>query len=112
MQSQFTDNAQTALAHAARCARSLKQGYIGTEHILVGLLKEPNGVAVKVLTDNGAEASKVLDLIRESIAFEKGVTLKEREGYSPRAVKVLEEACRQQNALDRNLPERSTFCWL
>lgn len=95
MQSQFTDNAQTALAQAARCARSLKQGYIGTEHILVGLLKEQNGVAAKVLADNGADVSKVLEMIRESIAFENGVVLKEREGYSPRAAKVLEEACRQ-----------------
>ena len=40
MQSQFTDKAQNALAQAGRCARGLKQGYIGTEHILVGLLKE------------------------------------------------------------------------
>ena len=37
MQSQFTDKAQNALAQAGRCARGLKQGYIGTEHILVGL---------------------------------------------------------------------------
>ena len=51
MQSQFTDKAQNALAQAGRCARGLKQGYIGTEHILVGLLKEDTGVAAKVLTD-------------------------------------------------------------
>ena len=55
MQSQFTDKAQNALAQAGRCARSLKQGYIGTEHILVGLLKEESGVAAKVLMDNGVE---------------------------------------------------------
>ena len=45
MQSQFTDRAREALNLAAKCARSLKQGYVGTEHILVGLLKEPGGVA-------------------------------------------------------------------
>lgn len=95
MQSQFTNNAQAALAQAARCARGLKQGYIGTEHILVGLLKEENGVAARVLTDNGVEVSKVMEMIRDLIAFEQGVALKEREGYSPRAVKVLEEAHRQ-----------------
>ena len=55
MQSQFTDKAQNALAQAGRCARGLKQGYIGTEHILVGLLKEDTGVAAKVLADNGVE---------------------------------------------------------
>lgn len=95
MQSQFTDNAQKALSQAARCARNLKQGYIGTEHILVGLMKEKNGVAAKVLADNGAEVSKVIEMIRDLIAFDKGVAVMEREGYSPRALQVLEEAHRQ-----------------
>ncbi|MCH5340697.1 MAG: ATP-dependent Clp protease ATP-binding subunit [Acetatifactor sp.] len=95
MQSQFTDRAQEALNLALRCARSLKQGYVGTEHILVGLLKEPGGVAHKVLTDNGVDVAQVQDMIQELIAFENGVSLREREGYSPRARKVLEEAHRQ-----------------
>ena len=95
MQSQFTDKAQEALSLASRCARSLKQGYVGTEHILVGLLKEQSGVAHKVLTDNGVEVSGVLDMIQELIAFDSGTPVKEREGYSPRARKILEEAHRQ-----------------
>ena len=95
MQSQFTDKAQNALAQAARCARSLKQGYIGTEHILVGLLKEDTGVAAKVLADNGVETGQVMDMIRDLIAFENGVAVKDREGYSPRAARILEEAHRQ-----------------
>lgn len=92
MQSQFTDKAQNALAQASRCARSLKQGYIGTEHILVGLLKEDTGVAAKVLADNGVETGQVMDMIRDLIAFENGVSVKDREGYSPRAARILEEA--------------------
>ena len=92
MQSQFTDKAQNALAQASRCARSLKQGYIGTEHILVGLLKEDTGVAAKVLADNGVETGQVMDMIRDLIAFENGVAVKDREGYSPRAARILEEA--------------------
>ncbi len=95
MQSRFTDKAQEALSYASRCARSLKQGYVGTEHILVGLLKEESGVAYKVLTDNGVELSGVLDMIQELIAFDNGTPVKEREGYSPRARKILEEAHRQ-----------------
>ncbi len=95
MQSRFTDNAQTALALAVKCAKSFKQGYVGTEHILVGLIREQNGVAAKVLLDNGVDVVKVMDMIQDLIAFEKGVTMKEREGYSPRANKVLEEAHRQ-----------------
>lgn len=95
MQSQFTGNAQEALKAAARCASTLKQGYVGSEHILVGLMKEQAGVAHKVLADNGVELSRVVDMIRESIAFDGGVGLREREGYSPRAQKILEEAHRQ-----------------
>lgn len=95
MQSQFTDKAQNALAQASRCARSLKQGYIGTEHILVGLLKEDTSVAAKVLADNGVETGQVMDMIRDLIAFENGVAVKDREGYSPRAARILEEAHHQ-----------------
>ena len=95
MQSQFTDNAQEALRAAARCASKLKQGYVGTEHILAGLLKEQAGVAHKTLSDNGVELEQVLNMIQESIAFGNGTALKEREGYSPRAQRILEEAHRQ-----------------
>ena len=95
MQSRFTDSAQVALTQAAKCARNMKQGYIGTEHILVGLLKSRDGVAAKVLAENGVDAVKVMELIQDLIAFEKGVSLKEKEGYSPRAEKVLEESGRQ-----------------
>ena len=95
MQSQFTEKAQEALHHAARYAGRLKQGYVGTEHILAGLLKEQEGVAHRVLADNGVELTQVLDMIQELIAFDGGVGLKEREGYSPRAKKILEEAHRQ-----------------
>ncbi len=95
MQSKFTDKAQEALNHASKYAGRLKQGYVGTEHILAGLLKEPEGVAHRVLTDNGVELQQVVDMIQELIAFDGGVGLKEREGYSPRAKRILEEAHRQ-----------------
>uniref|UniRef100_UPI0040563B6A ATP-dependent Clp protease ATP-binding subunit n=1 Tax=Acetatifactor sp. TaxID=1872090 RepID=UPI0040563B6A len=95
MQSRFTNSAQAALAQASKAAGSLKQGYIGSEHILIGLLKEKSGVAAKILADNGVDETKAMDMIRDLIAFESGVVMKEREGYSPRAEKVLEEASRQ-----------------
>lgn len=95
MQSNFTDRAQEALNYASGFANRLKQGYVGTEHILAGLLKEETGVAHRVLTDNGVELSQVLDMIQELIAFENGVSLRERDGYSPRARRIMEEAHRQ-----------------
>ena len=92
MQSQYTDKAKVALSCAEKCAKSLKQGYVGTEHILVGLLNEGTGVAAKVLTDNGVKSESVEQMIKELIAFDNGVVIKEKEGYSPRALKVLAEA--------------------
>ena len=88
----FTEKAKAALALAAKCAASLRQGYIGTEHILVGLLKEGTSVAAKVLAENGVEQEKLVDMITELIAFENGTPVKDREGYSPRAQRILEEA--------------------
>ena len=101
MQSEFTDKARTALACAQRCARQLKQGYVGTEHILAGLIKEQTGVAARVLEANGVTLDAVMDLIQNLIAFENGVAVKEREGYTPRARKVLEEAHRQAKRFDQ-----------
>ena len=92
MQSKFTDKAQAALKYASGFAGRLKQGYVGTEHILAGLLKEQEGVAYKVLSENGVELSRVLDMIRELIAFENGTGIMERGGYSPRARKIMDEA--------------------
>jgi len=95
MRPQFTDKAKMALALAERAARNLKQSYVGTEHILFGLLRENTGVAATVLMENGVEMQQLKELIKDLIAPESMVMLAERDGYSPRAEKVLEEAHRQ-----------------
>ncbi|MBP5198135.1 MAG: ATP-dependent Clp protease ATP-binding subunit [Lachnospiraceae bacterium] len=91
----FTENANDALAKAARVAKSLKQGYIGTEHILVGLMRATDSSAAKILEKNGVDEVKLVNMIRDVIAFENGVSIEEREGYTPRALKVLNEAHKQ-----------------
>ncbi len=91
----FTDKAKTALRLAEKTAARMQTGYVGTEHILVGLLKENTGVAAKVLMENGADEDKILEMIKELIVPESSVMLKEQEGYSPRAQSILEEAHRQ-----------------
>ena len=88
----FTKNAQAALTLAEKTAARLHTGYVGTEHILVGLLKEESGVAAKILEDNGADADKILEMIRDLIAPDGETAVKERGMYSPRARRVLEEA--------------------
>lgn len=88
----FTKNAENALSLAEKTAMKLHAGYVGTEHILVGLLKEKTGVAAKVLEDNGIEEDKVTEMIQDLITPEGTVTLKERGMFSPRANRVLTEA--------------------
>ena len=94
MQTSYTAKAKKAVDIAARMSKSLHHNYIGTEHILLGLLKEGTGVAAQVLGDNGVETEKVLELIEELIAPASAVILQEG-GYSPRAMRVLEGAGRE-----------------
>lgn len=91
-QGQFTDKARTALLLAKKIAKSLQQSYVGTEHILVGLLKENTGVAAKVLQENGANVKDMLDVIQDLLAPDTTLAVQDRDGYSPRAVRVLEES--------------------
>ncbi|MDE5907632.1 MAG: ATP-dependent Clp protease ATP-binding subunit [Lachnospiraceae bacterium] len=91
----FTDKAKAALSLAEKTASRMRAGYVGTEHILVGLLKEGTGVAFKVLKENGADENKIIEMIQELIMPETVVTTREREGASPRARAVLDEAHRQ-----------------
>ncbi len=90
MQNMYTAKAKKALDIANRMSKSLHHNYVGTEHILIGLLKEGTGVAAAVLTENGVELDKLLELIEELIAPSADTVLKEREGYSPRSSRVLE----------------------
>lgn len=91
---QFTKRAKGALAYAARTAKQMGQPYVGTEHILVGLIKEESGVAAQVLLDNGMDVQELIQVIRELIAPESNLLTKEKSGYSPRAAAVIEESHR------------------
>lgn len=95
MRVSYTAKAKKAIDIAVRLSKTLHHNYIGTEHLMAGLLKEGTGVAAKVLNENGVELQKTLDLIKELIAPEEGMLLLERDGYSPRAQKVLECAAKE-----------------
>ena len=92
MQTPYTTKAKAALQLAAKAAGQAGQGYIGTEHILLGLIREKNGVASTILLQDGVEEEKLLQLIKDYIAPDNGVKIQEREGYSPKAEEVLAEA--------------------
>ena len=92
MQEKFTRQAENVLKLAKNTAQSCKHSYIGTEHILVGLLRERTGVAAKVLLDAGIEEEKLTELIEDLIAPSASVAVLDPDGYSPRTEKVLENA--------------------
>lgn len=92
MHKQYTGQAKKALELAEKISRKLKHNYIGTEHILAGLLQERTGVAAQVLLDNQVDERKLLEMIEELIAPGEGMMLMEADGYSPRTQKVLETA--------------------
>ena len=92
MKSNYTEKAQAALLLAKKEARKFHQNYVGTEHILIGLLKENTAIASTVLRDNGVEYAKIKELMVDLIAPDSKVVLKEKDGYSPKAQLVLEEA--------------------
>ncbi len=95
MRSNYTEKAQKALKLAEKTAARIHSGYVGTEHILAGLLKEGTGVAARVLTENGVEEEQLLTMIKELISPDAAVVTKDREQYSPKAEAILQEADRQ-----------------
>ena len=65
---EYTNSAKAALRLAKAAAKRMHQSYIGTEHILYGLLEEKDGVASAVLINNGATSERVSELIKDFIA--------------------------------------------
>ena len=96
----YTDKAKKALNYANRLSRSSGCNYVGTEHILAGLLKEGTGVAAEVLTVNNVELEALLKLIDELVAAGEEVTVADRDGYSPRTQMVLDRAREMADRFD------------
>ena len=94
MERQFTRQAENALKLAKTTAKSCGHGYIGTEHLLAGLLKEPEGTAGKVLQEFNVEEEKLMELISQLIAPAQGDTVVEEKDpqYSPRSKRIIEQA--------------------
>lgn len=99
----LTKKAKAALALAERAAARMHTGYVGTEHLLVGLLKEKNGVAAGVLTDNGVTEARLMELMQDLILPESPVLLQEKEGFSPRTMAVMDLAHKQADRFGDSL---------
>jgi ATP-dependent Clp protease ATP-binding subunit ClpC len=97
---QFTDRARRAVTQAQEEARMLSHDYIGTEHILLGLVHEGDGVAGKALKSLGISLEAVRQQIEEIIGRGQQQPPSGHIPFTPRAKKVLELALREALQLD------------
>lgn len=91
----FTARAREAITLAVEAAEDLNHSYVGTEHILIGLIQEGSGVAAKVLEEHGIREEKVVELVSQLISPNKTVGLAEESGYTPSAKRILENSYRE-----------------
>jgi ATP-dependent Clp protease ATP-binding subunit ClpC len=97
----FTDRARRVVVLAQEEARMLNHNYIGTEHILLGLVHEGEGVAALVLTGLGVSLEDVRRQVQEIIG-EGGRAAAGHIPFTPRAKKVLELSLRESLQLGHN----------
>ena len=92
MKELYTDQAKQVLKYARKISKSLGHPYTGTEHILLGLIRQKNSLAGSVLEGFGVDEDKVLDYIDQLIAPVELTTLEQCSEYTPRAEKILQDA--------------------
>ncbi|MCI5900971.1 MAG: ATP-dependent Clp protease ATP-binding subunit [Blautia sp.] len=99
MQKKFTRQAQQALKLAEGFAKRFGHNYVGTEHLLLGLLKEPEGTAGKVLEGFAVEEGQLVELIEKLIAPSHQSAQEGRPEFSPRTEAVIERAAEEAEFL-------------
>ena len=92
MEGNYSEKAKMSLSIAAKWAKKLRQSYIGSEHILLGLVLNTESMAGSVLAANKVDSGKLTDMIRDMISFNTALAIESREEYSPRARGILEES--------------------
>ena len=100
--SNFTEKARIAISEAHDAAAEMGHNYIGSEHLLMGLIREGSGVAAKVLEKNGVTAEKVKDKINEYIGI--GVSLPQQTELplTPRSKRILEMSALEARRLNHS----------
>ena len=85
----YTEKALEVMEEAEKISNELEHSYIGSEHILVGLLRVEDTAATDILKKNGVEISKVMELIDTLVSPVGKVALKEKELLTPRVQNML-----------------------
>ena len=91
----FTDKARKVLVLAQDEARALHQPYVGTEHILLGLIQEKDGLAAQALERLGVAYDAVVKGIREAASIDEGADVSGHLSCTPRVKRVLENSLRE-----------------
>ncbi len=91
----FTDKARKVLVLAQDEARALHQPYVGTEHILLGLIQEKDGLAAQALERLGVAYDAVVKGIREVTSIDEGADVSGHLSFTPRVKRVLENSLRE-----------------
>lgn len=100
MMQRFTDDAQRVLSFAQEAALELGHDYVGTEHVLIGLIKVKNGVAAKALNELGLSAETIIEDVEEHIG--RGNKKASSIYMTPRVKHVLELAVEVANHMNHN----------
>jgi ATP-dependent Clp protease ATP-binding subunit ClpC len=101
MLERFTDGSRRVLVLAMDEATLFGHSYIGTEHILLGLIREEDGFAAQALAQCGISLEAARDQVRENVKTSTRLH-DEAPQFTPRAVKSLENANREARHLDRD----------
>ncbi len=88
--SSFTEKAQNALNLAEESAREMGHPYIGSEHILLGLIKEKSGLASEILTKGGFTANKIMEIIDTFIELGEPIDPSVKLSFTPRSKRILQ----------------------
>lgn len=95
MQYRFTPSAAQAVQNAADAAGELGHNYIGTEHLLIGLVREENGIASRVLEEHDVTEDKLMELVSQLISGGDSVEVADVSDYTPRGRRILELSSRE-----------------
>ena len=88
----FTQRARRVLAIAQEEAERLSHNYIGTEHLLLGLVREENGIAGRVLRELGAKPERVAEMVERMTGVGRRSASERRIDLTPRTKQVIEFA--------------------
>ena len=102
MFSNFTEKSREALRQAHDAACEMGHGYVGSEHLLLGIIREGSGVAAKALADAGITQETVENKIKDTIGFSEPLDMQTELSLTPRSKRILEIAAMEARRLGHN----------